>query len=306
MKLGQVSYIDDIRSVWVNEAKDFTPWLAENLDTLGAELGMDIELITTEHGIGSFSLDIYAREVNTGHSVVIENQLEATDHSHLGQLITYASGADAKIIIWISREVREEHRKAIDWLNQVSNEDTHFFAVEIQAITIDGSLPAPLFKVKASPNEWGKAQKAIVSGGSGAKTPKQMYYHEFFTKFLAELKQRKPHFTNAKSVGYDSWFSFSSGKTGFSYTVTFRSGNRFSCEFYIDMNDKELNKAKFDELSQFNHEISSVLGDLSWERLDDKRACRIAAYMDASNEDSMIDWGIRTLIAFKDTFTKYL
>jgi hypothetical protein len=87
MKLGQVNYIDDIRTVWVNEAKDFTPWLAENINTLGAELGLDIELITTEHGIGSFSLDIYAKEINTGHSIVIENQLEATDHSHLGQLI---------------------------------------------------------------------------------------------------------------------------------------------------------------------------------------------------------------------------
>jgi len=306
MKLGQVNYIDDIRTVWMNEAKDFTPWLAENLNTLGAELGIDIELITTEHGIGSFSLDIYAREVTTGHSIVIENQLEATDHSHLGQLITYASGADAKIIIWISREVREEHRKAIDWLNQVSNEDTIFFAVELKAITIDNSLPAPLFKVKASPNEWGKAQKAITTVGSSTKSPRQMYFHEFFIKFLAELKLRNPHFTNAKSVGYDSWISFGSGKTGFAYSVAFRGGNRFSCELYIDMNDKSLNKAKFDELTQFKAEVADALGDLSWERLDDKRACRIAAYMETTSDGSMIDWGIRTLIVFKDTFSKYL
>lgn len=306
MKLGQVNYIDDIRSIWGNEAKDFTPWLAENLNVLGSELGIDIELITTEHGIGAFSLDIYAREINTGHIIVIENQLEATDHSHLGQLITYASGADAKIVIWISREVREEHRKAIDWLNQVSNEDTHFFAVEIQVVTIDGSLPAPLFKVKASPNEWGKTQKAITSGGTKVRSPKQVFYNEFFTKFLAQLKERKPQFTNAKAVGYDSWLSFGSGKTGFNYTVTFRSGNRFSCELYIDMNDRELNKAKFDELTQYKSEVASALGDLSWERLDDRRACRIAAYMDVTGEGDMIDWGIRTLITFKDTFTKYL
>jgi len=306
MKLGRVQYVEDIRTVWANEAKDFTPWLAENLNTLGAELGIDIELITTEYGIGSFSLDIYARDISTGYTVVIENQLEATDHSHLGQLITYASGADAKIIIWISRDVREEHRKAIDWLNQVSNEETHFFAVEIQAITIDGSLPAPIFKVKASPNEWGKAQKAISSGGSGAKTPKQLYYHEFFTKFLTELKQRKPHFTNAKSVGYDSWFSFGSGKTGFNYSIAFRGGNRFSCELYIDMNDKSQNKAKFEELTHYKSEVTDALGELSWERLDEKRACRIAAYMDTTSDDSMIDWAIMTLIAFKDTFTKYL
>ncbi|MBP2898783.1 DUF4268 domain-containing protein [Escherichia coli] len=306
MKLGKVTYIDDIRSVWEHEAKDFTPWLADNINLLGAELGMDIELITTEHGIGAFSLDIYGKEVNTGHSVVIENQLEATDHSHLGQLITYASGADAKIVIWISREVREEHRKAVDWLNQVSSEDIHFFAIEIQAITIDGSLPAPFFNVKASPNEWGKAQKAIASGGIGTKTQKRTYYHEFFTKFLAELKQRKPHFTNAKSVGYDGWFGFSSGKTGYIYNATFRSGKRFSCELYIDTPNREVNKAKFDELIQYKYEIEAALGDLSWERLDDKKACRIAAYMDISSEDSMIDWGIKMLGAFKDTFAKYL
>lgn len=153
MKLGQVTYIDDIRSVWGNEAKDFTPWLAENLDALGAELGIDMELITTEYDVGSFSLDIYAREINTGHPIVVENQLETTDHSHLGQLITYSSGVDAKIIIWISKTVREEHRKAID------------------SITIDGSLPAPLFKVKASPNEWGKAQKANFYGWQRDKDP---------------------------------------------------------------------------------------------------------------------------------------
>lgn len=306
MKLGQVTYIEDIRSVWGNEAKDFTPWLAENLDALGAELGIDIELITTEYNVGSFSLDIYAREINTGHPIVIENQLEVTDHSHLGQLITYSSGVDAKIIIWISKTVREEHRKAIDWLNQVSNEDTHFFAVEIQAITIDGSLPAPLFKVKASPNEWEKAQKAISISGSGTKTPKQTYYHDFFTKFLAELKQRKPHFTNAKSVGYDSWFSFGSGKTGFTYSIAFRSGNRLSCELYIDMNDKELNKAKFDDLIQYKEDVKPILGDLSWERLDERRACRIATYTEVTNEDAMINWGVRTLIAFKETFIKYL
>lgn len=306
MRIGKLNYVSDLRTIWNSEAKDFTPWLAKNLDLLGAELGIDMELVTTEHEIGPFSLDIYAREVNTGRPVVIENQLEPTDHAHLGQLITYASGADAKFIIWIAKEVREEHRKAIDWLNQVSGEDTHFFAVEIQAVTVDDSNPAPLFKVKASPNEWGKVQKAISTGGTAPKSSKMLYYHEFFTKFLAELKKRHPHFTNAKRVGYDNWYTFGAGKTGYSYVVKFPDGNRFSCELYIDLNDKEANKAKFDELMRYKNEVSQVLGDLSWERQDDRRYCRIAAYTDLAGDEELIDWGIKKLVLFRETFSKYL
>lgn len=304
--LGNVSYVDDIRTIWPNEAKDFTPWLAHNINVLGAELGLDLELVCTEHNIGSFSLDIYANEISSGHPVIIENQLEITDHSHLGQLITYASGVDAKIIIWISKEVREEHRKAIDWLNQVSNEETHFFAVEIQAITINKSPPAPLFKVKASPNEWSKAQKAISSGSSAPKSARQQYYHEFFMAFLTEIKQQHPQMTNAKSVGYDSWFTYGSGKTGYLLNMAFRGGNRFSCELYIDTNDKDLNKSKFDEIQQYKSEIEAILGELSWERLDDRRACRIAAYIDMTDDERMIKWGINTLVMFKETFVKYI
>lgn len=306
MDLGRVKYIDDIRTVWMNEAKDFTPWLAENIDQLGEELGLDLELLSTEHGIGSFSLDIYAKEINSGHPVVIENQLETTNHSHLGQLITYASGADAKIIIWISKEVREEHRKAIDWLNQISNEDIHFFAVEIQAIKIGDSAPAPLFKVKASPNEWSKSYKALTSGSSVGKSSKQEFYHQFFTAFLSRVKQEQPQISNAKSVGYDSWFAFGSGKTGYTFNVAFRGGNRFSCELYIDLMDEAMNKSKFDELIQYKNEVESLLGTLSWERLDNKRACRIAMYIDVTDDESMIKWGINKLVNFKQTFSKYL
>jgi hypothetical protein len=188
----------------------------------------------------------------------------------------------------------------------VSNEETHFFAVEIQAITIDNSLPAPIFKVKASPNEWGKAQKAITTGGSGVRTPKQLFYQEFFSKFLIGLKQQQPHFTNAKSVGYDSWFSFASGRSGYAYSIAFRSGNRISCELYIDLNDKELNKAKFDSLDESRGDIEESLGLLSWERLDEKRACRIAIYKDITTDEVMVEWGIKTLVAFKSVFTSYL
>ncbi len=306
VSLGSVSIIQDIRTVWANEARDFTPWLAQNLEELGAELGIDLELIGMEHSVGSFSLDIYAKEISSGHAVIIENQLEVTDHSHLGQLITYASGVDAAIIIWISREVREEHRKAIDWLNQISNEDIHFFAVEIQAITIGDSPPAPLFKVKASPNEWSKMKPSITSVIAQPKSKKQQFYHDFFKTFLEKLKAQHPGMTNAKSVGYDSWFGFGVGHSGYVLNIAFRGGNRFSVELYIDANDKETNKVRFDKLLERRAEIEHSLEQLSWERLDDKRACRIAAYMNVTEDDIMVEWGIKRLVAFKKVFLQYI
>ena len=124
----QLATIDkvDLRSVWENEATDFTPWLGENLTALGEALGLDLELQAQEAPVGGFSLDVLAREPNTNRPVIIENQLETTDHDHLGKLITYASGYDANVVVWITREFKDEHRQALDWLNQRSSEDTGF------------------------------------------------------------------------------------------------------------------------------------------------------------------------------------
>jgi hypothetical protein len=306
VELGKLNYIKDIRTIWQNEAKDFTPWLANNIKLLGDELGYDFEVITSEKDVGSFSLDILAKELGTGNYVAIENQLEITDHTHLGQLITYASGVDAKIAIWVSKEIREEHRKAVDWLNENTNDDIQFFAVEVQAVQIGDSLPAPFFKVKASPNEWIKSHNAKTVIGKSEVTEKQQYYHDFFTIILNKINIKLPNYTSAKKVSNEAWKSFPSGKSGYCYNISFRNGNKISVEVYIDTGDKLKNKELFDDLYGAKNDIESHLGELSWERLDSKKACRIAVYSDVTNNDEeMSEWSIGKLIEFNKVFKEY-
>ena len=140
-KLGKLEKVKDLRSVWKHEANDFTNWLSkeENLNTLSEEIGINIELISTEAKTGSFSTDILAVEANTDNKIIIENQLEATNHDHLGKIITYASGHDAKTIIWIVKEAREEHRQAIDWLNEHTDEEINIFLCRIELWKIGDS-----------------------------------------------------------------------------------------------------------------------------------------------------------------------
>ena len=149
--LGTLSKLDP-RESWPNEAQDFTPWLAEHLDMLGETLQMDLELVDRENAIGDFAADIVARDLGADRIVVIENQLEPTNHRHLGQLITYAAGLDAGAVIWISTEIRDEHRQALDWLNRHAESATQFFGVVVELLRIDDSKPAPSFRPVAFPN----------------------------------------------------------------------------------------------------------------------------------------------------------
>jgi hypothetical protein len=155
--LGKLVRVD-LRELWKNEEYDFSAWLAqpENLAELSDEIGIEIRLPEKEVAVGNYSLDILAEEEGTGRKIVIENQLERTNHDHLGKLITYAAGHDAKIVIWIFKAISEEHRSAIDWLNEITGEDCLFFAIEIQAWRINNSEAAPKFQVVCKPNEWAK------------------------------------------------------------------------------------------------------------------------------------------------------
>lgn len=160
-KLGKIEKVN-VRDVWPHEALNFTKWLAEeeNLSLLGDACSIELELIEKESSVGSFAVDIFAQEVGSERKVIIENQLEDTNHDHLGKIITYASGKDAGVVIWIVAHARDEHRRAIEWLNEHTDSDCAFFLVEIEVWRIGDSARAPRFNVVESPNEWARAEKS--------------------------------------------------------------------------------------------------------------------------------------------------
>ena len=157
-QLGHLEPVDH-RTIWPDEARDFTPWLSNNLDVLGKTLAIDLELDGTEQWVGRFKADIIAKEVSTGDTVLIENQLEKTDHSHLGQLLTYAAGLQAVTVVWIAAEVQDEHRATLDWLNEITDESFRFFGLEIELWRIKNSLPAPRLGIISKPNNWSRVTR---------------------------------------------------------------------------------------------------------------------------------------------------
>jgi hypothetical protein len=204
--LAVLQRVPDLRSVWKHEARDFTKWLSEedNLALLGDTIGLELELVETESSVGSFNADVVALEVGTDRKVIIENQLEDSNHSHLGQIITYASGKDASVVIWIVSKARDEHAQAIDWLNAHTDENIGFFLLEIELWQIGDSPPAPRFNVVERPNEWGKSIKQ-AEGLTKAQKAQLAYWLEYnsiarqtpdFLKLFSPQKARAQHWTN--------------------------------------------------------------------------------------------------------------
>ena len=202
-ELGKIERVFDLREIWPHEAHDFTKWLAkeENLALLSDEIGIDIVLNETESSVGSFNVDIFAYEAGTSRKIIIENQLEATDHDHLGKIITYASGKEAEIIIWIVMRARDEHRKAIEWLNQHTDEKFGFFLLEIELWRINDSPFAPKFNIIESPNDWAKVMK--TPGGDSSIQKMQMdFWNEFIDSAAkcSDIELSKPRPRNSLDV----------------------------------------------------------------------------------------------------------
>jgi hypothetical protein len=297
----------DAREIWRHEAHEFTPWLKENIALLSAALGMDLDLVETEVRVGPFAADLVAKDVSNDRLVVIENQLESTDHGHLGQLLTYGAGSEAHVFVWISPEFREEHRAALDWLNEHSDPDSLFFGVVIELLVVDDSRPAPNFRLVSFPNEVSKAG----TGARSTRSPRMDAYAAFYSSVLSLFKERFPGETSVSKASGDSWLSMSIGRAGFSTGWAFTADRRFRVELYIDLGDVTLNEALFDQLHLHRGDIETAMSQgLDWDRLDGKRGCRISLYYPASpvsvmdGETSLTqlkEWAVTEMKRLRDT-----
>ena len=302
MKLGKLEKIKDLRSVWKHEANDFTKWLSEeeNLNTLGEEIGIDIELISTEAKTGSFSTDILASESNTNNKIIIENQLESTDHDHLGKIITYASGHDAKTIIWIVKEVREEHRQAIDWLNEHTDEEINIFLCKIELWKIGNSEIAPKFQIVSSPNNW---TKTVKKSADNKKTSTDMLKYNYWTQVKETIDNKYTQFNSRKPSSYNFYdISIGTPLALISLTVNVRD-SEVKAQLWINEN-KEL----FDYLYEFKDDIESEMGvDLDWIKSESKKSSQIRIIRkinisDESKWDESIKWQLDMASKFYDSF----
>ena len=304
--------------VWANEAQDFTPWLEKNIDLLNEALGLELEIERREAPVGAFAVDLFGKQVGTDRVVIIENQLERTDHGHLGQLLAYAAGLDARIVVWVSPELRDEHREAIHWLNERTGDAVLFFGVEIEVLRIGGSLPAPRFNVVAQPSSF---QREIVRGTTAAPSERGLAYQRFFTDLVQRLHAERQGFTRANPdlVRYDPWTGFGAGRSGFSVEAAFAGssstqngpGARFRVGLTINTRsgDSVRNKAAFDRLHSQREAIEREIGEaLEWERLDAQVTSRVAAYrnggIDAPDHqlDELKRWAVGFLPKFRDAF----
>jgi hypothetical protein len=294
IELGRLEAVDP-RLVWAHEAHSFTPWLLENADRLAEALGIDLELEASEHAVGGYKLDLVGRDVTNDAVLIVENQLETTDHSHLGQVLTYAAGTAASTIVWIATAFREEHRQALDWLNENTGEQAHFFGIELQVVRIGDSVSAPLFNVVVMPNDWQKQVRAATQ--PAAISEKGALYRVFWDAFLERVHVGHPDWTKSRTTRPDNWFDMKSPIRDARMSHSFAQGDRLRVEIYIDSGNADRNTEIFEHYASRRPEIEAAYGaPLSWEELPNRRACRIADYRDgcriadADRHREFIDW----------------
>lgn len=272
--IGKIKKVP-LRTVWKNEASHFTTWLAENIDQLSEAIGVEFTVKEREQDVGSFSLDILA-EAPDGSLVVIENQLEKTDHTHLGQIMTYLTNLNAKIAIWITSEARQEHINVINWLNEQT--ECHFYLVVVEAISIDSSSPAPYFNVISKPDEQirsiGIHKKELGEYGK--------FNLAFWKAFIEKCNGRLSMYSTRSPTQYH-YLGGSSGKSGLVFTAL-ATRSFIAVELYIDVGDADQNEIYLNELKSHKIDIEKAYGfALSWDSIETKRACRIRHVIEETN-----------------------
>lgn len=263
-----------VRDAFRHEALDFTRWLEANIESLSDRLGFELTVLEREKTVGDFHVDLVCEDEN-GKRVIIENQLEKTNHDHLGKLLTYMVNLDAQIAIWITTEPRAEHQRVVDWLNENTHEHLSFYLIKVEAIRIGDSPYAPLFSVLTRPDEQTKETGALKQELAGREDAERHHKRmAFWTSLLEKIKTRTTLGAN-KSPTTDHWLSVSTGQSGVNFNYLILKDHA-AIDLYIDVGDKDKNKAIFDTLFADRERIETDFGEnLSWRRLEDKRASRV-------------------------------
>ena len=303
--LGTLKEITDLRSIWPHEALNFTPWVAENVDLLADAVGLDITVDETESSVGDFNVDIYASETGTDRKIIIENQLEDTDHDHLGKLITYASGKGADVVIWVVKHAREEHKAAVEWLNNHTDDKIGFFLCEIKLFQIGDSQIAPSFTVVERPNDWTKEIRKTASAN-----PTQQQRLEYWQAFndYAFSDANFSRIFNKRKPTTDHWMDFSIGSSACHIAVSqIQKRKAVDVELYIN-DDKELFKSLFAHKDEIEKNMEM---ELEWKELPERKASRILIEKTVDLDDratwpEQFDYIMDTCIKMKRAFKRYL
>ena len=303
--LGTLKEITDLRSIWPHEALNFTPWVAENVDLLADAVGLDITVDETESSVGDFNVDIYASETGTDRKIIIENQLEDTDHDHLGKLITYASGKGADVVIWVVKHAREEHKAAVEWLNNHTDDKIGFFLCEIKLFQIGDSQIAPAFTVVERPNDWTKEIRKTASANSTQQ--QRLEYWQAFNDYAFSDANFSRIFNKRKPTT-DHWMDFSIGSSACHIAVSqIQKRKAVDVELYIN-DDKELFKSLFAHKDEIEKNMEM---ELEWKELPEGKASRILIEKTVDLDDratwpEQFDYIMDTCIKMKRAFKRYL
>lgn len=309
MTLGKLVEVD-IRKLWNHEQYDFSEWLSkpENLEELNKVIGISLSEVEKEVFVGSYRCDLVGKDETTGDKVIIENQLEMSNHDHLGKIITYASGLDAKVVVWIVKEAREEHRSAIEWLNNNTSEKLNFFLIEIHAYQIGNSLCAPKFEIVEKPNDFIKNAKN--QSGAGEYNKSQGERLEFWNRFNEILIDKGKPF-NVRKASTDHWYDVAIGTSDAHITFTLVNKNGYiGVELTIN---KARNETLYGKLFSQKEEIEDKLGlKPEWQELEGKNCSRIIYkipglnFDDHSNYDELMNDMIDKGILFSKVFKKFV
>lgn len=296
MELGRLEK-RELREVWRHEALDFTRWLAkkENIALLSKTVGIDLEVVETEFGIGRYKLDIFAREVESRKNIVIENQLENTNHDHLGKLLVYAAGVEADVAIWVVKDVNEEHKRTVEWLNR--NEDINIFLVKVELWQIDNSPIAPRFEVICEPNNWAKVLKGQSRENISNLELKQLEFWQEFVEY-AKIKN-KTYVSQQPSI--HNWYVVRIGSSDYKIKLV-HSANSDVVRCQLEIFNDNLYK----QLEQYKNEIDSKINGLEWEYEEERKVNRIGCSNNSKDNDSSYVWLLDMVDRFKDVFVEYL